>query len=49
MHMNFTMPDDVTKAARPSRISVGTHSIFGFLDVNGLAMDASELDNEIPA
>lgn len=26
----------------------GTHSIFGFLDVNGLATDASAFDNEMP-
>ncbi len=30
-------------------IIIGTHSIFGFLDVNGLATDASALDKEIPA
>jgi hypothetical protein len=28
---------------------IGTHSIFGFFDVNGLATDASAFDNEIPA
>jgi hypothetical protein len=27
---------------------IGTHSIFGFFDVNGLATDASALDNDIP-
>jgi len=26
----------------------GTHSMFAFLEVNGLATDASALDNEIP-
>lgn len=26
----------------------GTHSIFGFLDVNGLATDASAFDSDIP-
>jgi hypothetical protein len=28
---------------------VGTHSIVGVLDVNGLATDASAVDNDIPA
>ncbi len=31
------------------RIMVGTHSIVGVLDVNGLATDASAVDNDIPA
>ena len=26
----------------------GTHSILGFLDVNGLATDASAFDSDIP-
>ena len=49
IQINLTIPNDVTNAARPSRITIGTHSIFGFLDVNGLATDASALDNDIPA
>ena len=32
----------------PYLIVIGTHSIFGFLEVNGLATEASALDNEIP-
>jgi len=28
---------------------VGTHSIVGVLDVNGLATDASAVDSDIPA
>lgn len=47
--MNLIIPNDVTNAARPSRITIGTHSIFGFLEVNGLATDASAFDNDIPA
>ena len=31
------------------RIIVGTHSIVGVRDVNGLAIDASAVDNDIPA
>ena len=49
MHINFTTPKDVIKVARPSFISNGTHSIFCFLNVNGLAIDDSAVDNEIPA
>lgn len=49
MQMNLTIPNEVTSAARPSRITIGTHSILGFLDVNGLATDASAFDNDIPA
>ena len=29
-------------------ITVGTHSMLGFLDVNGLATEASASDNDIP-
>ena len=31
------------------RMMVGTHSIVGVFDVNGLAIDASAVDNDIPA
>ncbi len=31
------------------RMMVGTHSIVGVLDVNGLATDASAVDSDIPA
>lgn len=48
IQMNFTTPNDVTKAARPSLIVVGTHSMLGFFEVNGLATEASAFDNEIP-
>lgn len=48
MQMNLTTPKDVTKAALPSRMVIGTHSIFGFLDVNGLATEASAFESEIP-
>ena len=30
-------------------IAIGTHCMFGFLDVNGLAIEASAFDKEIPA
>lgn len=30
-------------------MSVGTHSILAFLDVNGLATEASVFDREMPA
>ena len=33
----------------PSRISSGTHAMFGSLDVNGDATDASASDSDIPA
>ena len=46
--MNLTTPKDVTNAALPSLIVVGTHSMFGFLEVNGLATDASAFDSEMP-
>jgi hypothetical protein len=49
MQMNLTTPNDVTNAERPSLIIKGTHSMFGFLEVNGLATDASAFDKEIPA
>lgn len=48
MQMNLTTPNEVTRAARPSLMTNGTHSIFGFLDVNGLATDASAFDSDIP-
>ena len=49
IQINLTTPNDVIRVARPSFIKVGTHSIFAFLDVNGLAIDASALDNDNPA
>ena len=33
----------------PSRINSGTHAMFGSLDVNGDATDASASDSDIPA
>ena len=33
--MNLTIPNDVIKAHRPSRITVGTHEIFCIFEVNG--------------
>ena len=30
-------------------MAIGTHSIFALLEVKGLAIEASALDNEIPA
>ena len=30
-------------------IAIGTHCMFGFLDVNGLAMEASAFDKDMPA
>jgi hypothetical protein len=49
MQINLTTPKDVINVARPSLISLGTHSIVGVLEVNGLAIDASALDKLIPA
>jgi hypothetical protein len=37
-------PVDVTY-----RMIVGTHSMVGFFEVNGLATDASAVDSDIPA
>lgn len=41
MQMNLTKPTDAMRVERPSRITSGTHEMFGVLDVNGLAIDAS--------
>jgi len=46
--MYLNIPKEVTKAARPSRITVGTHEMFGTLDVNGEATDDSASDKDIP-
>lgn len=35
--INLKIPNDVTKAARPSRITFGTHLMSGTLEVKGLA------------
>lgn len=43
------IPNDVTKAARPSRITVDTQVMLACFDVNGLAMEASASDKLIPA
>ena len=48
MHMNLTTPNEVTSADLPSRIIIGTHSMLGFFDVNGLATEASAFEREIP-
>ena len=42
------MPNEVTSDARPSRITVGTHSIDPHLLVNGAATDASVSDSDMP-
>lgn len=47
--MYLNMPNDVTSAALPSRIKVGTHDMSSVFDVNGDAMEASASDIEIPA
>lgn len=47
--MYLKTPNDVTKAARPSLITVGTHSILGVREVKGEATDASASDSEMPA
>ena len=49
IQINLTIPNEVTNADLPSLIIIGTHSIFAFLDVNGLATEASAFDNDIPA
>lgn len=48
IQINLTTPNEVTNADRPSRIINGTHSILGFLDVNGLATEASAFESDIP-
>ncbi len=45
----MTIPNELTKEARPWAIKVGTHSMFWFLEVNGDATDASASDKEMPA
>jgi hypothetical protein len=42
-------PNEVTSAALPSLIVIGTHSMFAIFEVNGLATDASAFDSEMPA
>lgn len=49
MQMNLTRPTDAMRVERPSRMTSGTHEMLGVLDVNGLAIDASAWDNEMPA
>lgn len=49
IQINLTIPNEVTNADLPSLIIIGTHSILAFLDVNGLATEASAFDNDIPA
>jgi len=42
--MNLNIPKEVTRAALPSRIKVGTHSMPNSVwDVNGAATDACEV------
>uniref|UniRef100_A0A915HIS1 Uncharacterized protein n=1 Tax=Romanomermis culicivorax TaxID=13658 RepID=A0A915HIS1_ROMCU len=43
------MPNDVTRAQRPSATKVGTQATSAFLDVNGLAILASASERLIPA
>ena len=47
--MYLRMPNAVTIEARPSWIRVGIHDIFGCLEVNGDATEASVSDRDTPA
>lgn len=47
--MYLKTPNEVTNAARPSHIIIGTQRISGILEVNGAAMEASVSDKLIPA
>jgi hypothetical protein len=47
--MNWKRLNDVTRDARPSLRSFGTHSMFWFIEVKGEAIDASVSEREIPA
>lgn len=47
--MYLANPNEVTKAARPSLITVGTQLMSVIWDVNGLATEASASDKLIPA
>lgn len=46
--MYLKIPKEVTKAARPSRMTVGTHEMFATFEVNGEATDDSASDKDIP-
>ena len=45
----FKIPNAVTNEALPSLINIGTHEIFGVLEVNGDATEASVSDKLTPA
>ena len=49
MQMNLMTPKEVTRAERPSRITRGTHSMLGLLEVKGEATEASAFESEMPA
>lgn len=46
--MYLNIPKDVTKAARPSRITVGTQEMLATFDVKGEATDDSASDRDMP-
>ena len=46
--MNLKIPDDVDRAARPSRMTLGTHEMLASRDVNGEATDDSASESETP-
>lgn len=47
--MYLKTPNEVTNAARPSQIIIGTHRMSGIFEVNGAAIEASASDKLIPA
>ena len=46
--MYLKMPKEVTRAARPSRITVGMQEMSATLEVKGDAIDASVSDKDTP-
>ena len=46
--MNLKIPEDVDSAARPSRITLGTHEMLASRDVKGEATDDSASERETP-
>ena len=47
--MYLKIPNEVTKAARPSLTSSGTHEMSGSREVKGEATEASASDKDMPA
>ena len=47
--MYLKMPKDVTRAARPSRITVGMQDMSATLEVKGDAIEASVSERDTPA